>query len=364
MVKFKNAVLFLLSIAVAALFVWWLHGKLFPAPKLYSHDISNPAFAGYLADELDLSLPFYTESQGGDCVKFTRNKGMNYSAYFGWHSQHLDKHCAQQHFSGDWVKVIYFGGSVMQNFEAPNYLTRIDNYVQNHNAKIKSINLAESGGRSTNNMIRVMLEGIDLGADFWVFLDGYNEFNSIRYGGNYDEDFYWTATINDRIHRPLKFLADSLISRSRLAEKIFYETGLIKTPRLPSKRVINSDIIKAADYYVENSKKIAMICAAKGVQCLFFLQPNIYTKQTLSATETALAANQTVRHILRVGYARIREQMGEDLIDLTDVFAAAANTVYIDEVHVNKIGSKLIGEAIYNHLQQRLSQDYQVAKKA
>lgn len=299
---------------------------------------TNEIFKQYTKEELDFSLPLYTNAQGQECVEVIRKpSGMHYSPYFGWNTQKIDLTCAKKHLSKPGIKVLYFGGSAMENFEAPNYLTKIDNYVNNHIPNIISLNFAESGGRSTNNLVRIMLEAIELPANYWVFVDGYNEFNSIKYGGNAEDDYYWTAVVHDRIHRPINAILDKLISKSPLMERLFFATGIKKNPRIRQTVISDQEIFTAADYYVKNVQKITQLCTMKGMQCLFFLQPYKRYEGTNSTT------------ILDKGYARILERLNDKVIDLRPYFNNH-DEFFIDEVHYNKYGSEMLALSIIKYL--------------
>ncbi|HSX19649.1 MAG TPA: hypothetical protein VLG38_00830 [Gammaproteobacteria bacterium] len=329
----------LAAIAITLLFCNWMFVK-FIATNARSRTTAerlihtDHTFASYSSDELDLRLPLYTETHGLACVNVIRKPNtMHYAPYFGWNTQQLDLDCAKQHFAKQGTKILYFGGSAMENFEAPNYLTKIDHYVTTLNPTVVSLNLAESGGRSTNNMMRIMIEGIDLPSDYWIFLDGYNEFNSIKFNGNYKDDFYWTASVSDRIHHPIKFLFDKLIAKSKLTEKLFYGTGLVKNSRVRRTSISDEEINAAADYYVQNFKKINILCEAKKVQCVFLLQA--YER----------SADPWSTRILDIGYARILQQLGDKVIDLRPRFADHTDA-FVDDVHYNKKGSELVATAI------------------
>lgn len=339
--RFINFSIALISVCICLYICNWMLAKLNPPKKTARTTaerliLTNPYFATYSPEEIDLSLPLYTEAQGQECVNVIRQPGMHYSPYFGWNTQQLDLNCAKQHFAKSGTKVIYFGGSAMENFEAPNYLTKIDNYINQLKPDLISLNLAESGGRSTNNLVRIVVEAMNLPADYWIFLDGFNEFNSIKYGGDHKEDFYWTATVNSRIHTPMRYVVDSIISKSPIMEKIFYSTGLVKTPRRRTTSVSESEIFAAADFYVENVKKISLICEAKKVKCLFFLQPYL--------VEASLSTQ-----ILDQGYTRILAQLEGQVIDLRPQLAGQ-NDAYVDDIHYNKKGSALVAKAIVEHL--------------
>ena len=168
----------------------------------------------YSREELRTDLPHFTERQGANCI--TIQSGLHWDPRFGFVSKILNKDCARTLFAAHAKSVVLMGGSAMENSQAPNYLTTLDSYAFGDDTSYASINMAESGARHSNMLARFLYEIVELRPTHVVFLDGFNEFASIRYGGKPEDDFYWTAGVNDRIHRPFLFLRDKLVDSSRL----------------------------------------------------------------------------------------------------------------------------------------------------
>ena len=93
-----------------------------PAPGAQS--ISAPL---YTAEELRRDLPRFTEREGRDCVQI--RSGLHWDPRFGYAGKKLDKDCAKKLFAAHKYSVVLMGGSAMENFQAPNYLTSIDTYA-------------------------------------------------------------------------------------------------------------------------------------------------------------------------------------------------------------------------------------------
>ena len=101
-----------------------------------------------------------------------------------------------------------FGGSTMAGVGTLNYLTSLDYYAFGPHEDIVSINLAEPGARLSNSLARFMDEVTDLKPDVALFLDGFNEFYSIRQGGRPGDDAHWTLGVRRRVENPFMSLLD------------------------------------------------------------------------------------------------------------------------------------------------------------
>src|SRR5262249_36210484 len=132
----------------------------------------------YTPEELRRDLPRYTERQGRDCIEF-RN-GFNWDPRFGFAAKKLNKDCARKLFASHEKSLVLLGGSAMVNTEAPNYLTSLDTYAFGSDPVHASLNLAGSGARHSNMLSRFLHEVVELKPTYVVFLDGFNEFNSVR----------------------------------------------------------------------------------------------------------------------------------------------------------------------------------------
>jgi hypothetical protein len=347
----RNALLLLVTLAICLAL-----GEL--AARLLLPDAGPPnrwRLEGYSEEQRNTDLPLRTRAQGGDCVAVDRDTtSMSWHPRYGFVKNRPDIGCARTLLNKDRLGVVFLGGSAMANWEAPNHLTTIDRFVHDAVPGLRSVNLAESGARSENELVRLLLEAVDMEPDAVVFLDGFNEFNSIRYGGAPEWDFYWAAGLRDRVHRPLYFLVDRLVARSRLAELLLLRTGLLTSPRAAAAMVGDDKVQAAADAYVATTEKAQRICRDFAIRCFFFLQPHLWSKSDDTPRQTALRthfANALPggRDILAKGYRHIRERAKVDVIDLSGAFDGAGD-VFVDEVHFNKAGSRLIGEAIARQL--------------
>lgn len=309
-----------------------------PSPVLYSKE------------ELRRDLPHFTERQGGQCIEI--RSGLNWDPRFGFASKKLNKECARKLFAAYPKSVVLLGGSAMENLQAPNYLTTIDSYAFGEDKTVASLNLAESGARHANMLFRFLHEVIELRPAYVVFLDGFNEFNSVRYGGAPEDDFYWTAGVKDRVQNPLKYFRDKLVEKSRLAQLIALKTGFINSARLPPSRVDTKSIEQAAEYYVKMRNYTQTMCEAYRIKCIFIIQPTALVENTPGASAKAvIRAHQKEfkadTEIYRTGYDYILRKANGKVVDASHLFDGKDN-VYLDVVHFNKVGSELIGKLIHS----------------
>ena len=216
-----------------------LFGLEFGARMILSEPTYSNDFLGYTQDELDPLLPFISEKNGGSCIAI--QQGFNWIQWWGFSSKKLNHECAKEFFSEGNFNIVFMGGSAMYNAEAPNFSTTLEHYATQNIQNVRSINLAESGARHTNMSIRFQQEVIPLDPDLVIFFDGYNEFNSILYGGAPVDSFYWTVAGKNRMHSLHRVFIDKAIELS-----VFLELGLIRTGLYASSRNESGDQINLA----------------------------------------------------------------------------------------------------------------------
>jgi len=306
----------------------------------------------YSEQELRTDLPRFTERQGGACIEIRR--GFHWDPRFGFASKKLDKECAKRLFAAHQKSVVLLGGSAMEDVQAPNYLTSIDTYAFGDDKSFASLNLAESGARHSNMLSRFLYEVVELHPTYVVFLDGFNEFNSVRYGGEPDDDFYWTAGVKDRVHHPLLFLRDKLVESSRVLQLLAVSTGFVSSARIVRDKIDLRLVARAADYYVRTRGYTEAICKAYAITCIFILQPvSLLEKSPAKAVaqinRADLARFPFDAEVYRTGYDEIRRKAGDKVVDASRLFEGH-ELPYFDVVHFNKRGSKLVGDYIRSML--------------
>jgi hypothetical protein len=148
-----------------------------------------------------------------------------------------------------------------------------------------------------------------------------------------------------------------MISRtdSHLLKLIFFQTGLIRSS-YSACSIIPSDqqIYQAAQLYVENTYKISFICAQYGIKSIFFLQPDIFSKQLKTPEEIEISKYWALKEPGRkrtnaIAYDYILKNSKVPIINLRE----SINTnelVYLDICHLNKIGNEILAKILAQHL--------------
>ena len=328
--------------------------------NLPSKDYDSELYQNYSKQEIDDSLLFRHPNYGGECIKRKKSKKMLWHPRFGYRNKDLDIDCVNSLFEKDKINIVFMGGSAMANYETPNYLTSIENYMFEEDEKFRSINLAESGARLSNEL-SIFLEYIPKfknKPDFVIFFDGYNEFLSIRYNGNPDNDFYWTAGGNRRIHKPFMYYFDLISEKSYLIKFIRQEISKIFSKNKSDELQV-SKIIESADEYIYRMKILEKLCNVYDTKCIFVLQPifvltdGLNGKSDKQIKEWHEVNFKNDKKIYEMGYNRIIESSNK-IYDLRSILDRKSGT-YFDYVHSNKTGSKIIGVALKNILNNELN---------
>jgi len=311
---------------------------------LDSGDKRSRDYSDYLPKELDKSLPFIADKNGQKCIEL--NLGFNWNQWWGFVNRDLDLECAKRHFLDDTFNVVFMGGSAMFNREAPNFHTTIDYLAINDLKKVRSINLAESGARHMNMSVRFQREVTKLKPDLVIFFDGYNEFNSISYGGSPEDDFYWTASGKNRMLKPYRLYIDKAIELSSFLELALIHTSLYKSSRNVSNILLTEvEIEKSALTYLNDKKVTQKLCKAFEINCVFVIQPHIYGSEIDEHKDIILRHSKKIPHnemVIKNGYKIILEGCN-DCVDFSEGLNNVKKT-FIDPVHFSKKGSIKVAE--------------------
>lgn len=357
MTKIKNLTLILVSIILGIIIVEITYNYLFRDNFVGSQLDRVSFYKNYSSSELDRTLPIRHKYNGGECIKrglMTKSNKMNWHPRYGANDNEVNIECVNKMFLESTTNIILYGGSSMQNDEAPNYLTSIDYYALKDNFdKYRSINLANSGARMSNNLAS-FIEYVPKikHVDYIVFLDGVNEFTGVQLGSDPLYDTYWAQGVKARVNNPEVIILEKLIDKS-----IFFETILKKVFNYKSIRdksnvkfANEKNIEIAANDYTYRKKIVQIFCKKLKIRCYFLLQPAIffdyteksYSKQIKKYYQKLFKENL---FLYNLGYEKIIEN-NNDIINLSNIFNGIDN-IFIDAVHFNKRGSKIIGERIF-----------------
>lgn len=310
-------------------------------------------YANYSNEELDSSKDKFTKQTGLSCINYLNYEGSAGVWHFkkGFITKKPDYDCLKKHFTPETLNVSFFGGSVMANYVS-NYQNTIDWYSINFNKKIHSYNFAETGFRLSNNFASFNELIKFVKPDVAFFLDGWNEFNSIKYGGEPDEDFYWTTFYQKRIQNPWRLKIDMEIYKKlnkfytlRLIVKLFNIRVLNESTNILN--ISNDKIELAAKDYLHHKNLLKIICNNYKIKCFFILQPSIHNSKNINDTyykELLKNIDLTYPHnskIYKLGYPILQNSSG--IIDFSNLFDNQ-NDIFTDEVHFNKKGAEIIGK--------------------
>ncbi len=363
MKKIKNILLILFTTILTIAFIELTYNYFF-RENFLGEKLDRESFYKEYSDlELDKSKPMRHKFNGGNCISrglLTKTGRMNWHPRFGANDNSVDLDCVNKLFTKRTVNVVFFGGSSMANNETPNFLTSIEYYAFKDNfEKYRSINLANSGARMSNNL-GSFIEHIPKinNVDHIIFLDGINEFTGVQLGANPEHDTYWIQGVEARINKPEIIILEKLIQKSLFFELIFKKIFNYKSIRDKSNvKFANKENIEiAAADYSYRKKIIQILCLNQSVKCHFLLQPGIYfdDSQLSYSNEIKKYYSKFFKenfNLYNYGYKKIKDQ-NQDIVDFSKIFNNKKD-IFIDAAHFNKKGSKILGNKIFEFLEKR-----------
>jgi len=330
---------------------------------LTSPEIKQSSFASEIRRKLNSNeenradLPMYLPRQGGKCVQPDESK-LHWNPRFGFNSKVLDKVCTRKLFGSGKIKVVMFGGSTMANVGTTNYLTSLDYYAFGQHDDIVSINLAEPGARLSNMLARFIDEVTDLSPDVALFLDGFNEFYSIRYGRLGDDALM--VAVRQRIEHPALEVVERMLKKSRLAELTLIRTGIFPNSTHVSRKFDLALVDEDVGYYLRARESAEALCAHYSVKCLFILQPIAALEESPSGSAEAIVRENAKyfphdRAIFSRGYEKIGRVPGKRYLNASRRMSDLPDA-YLDVVHLSKVGNAALGKLIYSAVTTAVTQ--------
>lgn len=344
----KKKILVLSSIIISLLLVEFFL-RIFSV-KLPDKDL---LFNDYSKEELNLNFPFRHKNHGGECIKPRFIREMQWHPRFGQNDKNINFDCVEKIFSEGKTNIIFMGGSAMANYETPNFLTSIEYYMFKDSDEFRSINLAESGARLSNEL-SIFIEYVPkmkIKPDIIIFFDGFNEFNGIRYNGDPQDDFYWAAGVKRRIHEPSKFYFDVAIERSYLFKFLFHRLLGLSSARIQQSDIAKSKIIESAKDYVYRKNILNNLCSVYKIKCIYTLQPAFVLSKNLTGKTDKQIEKWILKYfkndelVYKIGYAEMLNLDRSLKYNLNNIFDNQSN-IYFDYVHTNKYGSEIIGKEL------------------
>jgi lysophospholipase L1-like esterase len=268
---------------------------------------------------------------------------------------------------GPGVRVFMFGGSTLwgtgarDQFTIPAILAR---ELRDRGIPAEVVNFGESGFVSTQEVIQllVLLQSGRV-PDLVIFYDGVNDTFSAfqqRRAGIPQNEFNRVREFNLTQGTRYGALASGALSGSatlRVLSRLQSRLGL----RRPRERVFNLDSLAVAtvELYRSNLRLVKALAGQYGFRVLFFWQPTAFGKARLTPYEAVERAKQRgLEDFFARAYAAVPEVFrGEEAFrDLSGIFAASTQPLYIDWSHLGETGNRLVAERIADDV-ARLARD-------
>jgi hypothetical protein len=114
---------------------------------------------------------------------------------------------------------------------------------------------------------------------------------------------------------------------------------------------------RVVSVYLANKRLIDAAAQSYGFKCLFFWQPNVWTKTNLTAYESKQRWLPGEQQFIDGIYRRIAMIPSPgNLQDLSAVFGDSAKPFYIDEAHITEEGNRIVAQAMLPSLLQVLKE--------
>lgn len=248
------------------------------------------------------------------------------------------------------IKIFMFGGSALwgtgarDEFTIPSWVSK---KLQDHNVDVWVTNFGEGGYVSTQEVIALMLE-LQKGnvPDVVIFYDGVNDVFSAfqqRVAGIPQNEYHRIESFNQ------------LNWRSQILEKLaLYRAarGLVTAVQGRPVPKDGARLVEAAlDVYFNNHQIVNALAKQYGFTALFYWQPVLYTKPTLSAWEKQEMDRYGEAEFVRRAYRAFTERAKpSNVFDLSNAFDGETGTVFIDTWHISEAGNARIADLIIQTL--------------
>ena len=249
---------------------------------------------------------------------------------------------------GKALRIFMFGGSTMWGSGARDEGTipsQVAKILCQQKIPVEVTNFGESGYVNTQEIIRLQLE-LRKGnlPDLVIFYDGFNEvyaaFQNQKAGlpqnqGNRIQEFNLAK----------KFDLQGIMPQfNDLLEQI--QIKIRKDTYPPLTETVSTETSRL---YVENKRIIEALSEEYNFTPLFYWQPTIFTKETLSSAEQNIVASLSVRE----SFIQVTKLIQENphIHDLTQIFNGHPETIYVDWSHISEAGNALVAKSIAQDIQ-------------
>jgi len=268
------------------------------------------------------------------------------------------------------LRILCFGGSTMLGMgvrDAATIPAVLARRLAELGHRAAITNLGQLGHNSTQEVISLhQLLKAGARADIALFYDGINEMISAEQTGAADRLFNDARRVAEfNLLHPSRrgdlVLAALVAAMPRTLRRLRQLTGLpLRGPMPPPDAdLAQLDVAGLArqviDAYTANLRLARLLAGEHGFRTLFFWQPVITTKTVKSADEQRFEQDYTKDVVgrRRLFGAVLAERRGrpelaaaEDVFDLSAIFDAQADPVYIDAYHLSESGNIAVADAM------------------
>jgi lysophospholipase L1-like esterase len=261
-------------------------------------------------------------------------------------------------------RVVVLGGSAVfgsgASSDAATFPARLQAVLRARGGReVDVVNAGAPAYVSGQELARLIYEVVDLEPDVVILYDGFNDLNSpllFDPRPGYPSNFGW-------LERAVHFNSFRTLLGYRL-ELAAQSSGLgfwarrlrgVRDDAVPAAPAVDADIIET---YRRNLDRMVSVMQAHGIRAVCVFQPTLLARQRRTPAEAALVAYVERRH---PGYARrfsgllpraveamrgVAAARGVAFVDLSGLFDASTETLFIDTAHVTDRGNALIAERL------------------
>ncbi len=267
------------------------------------------------------------------------------------------------------IKVFCFGGSTMYSSGArdehsiPSELSKLI-YENFPDQNVEVTNFGCHGYTRATENIQLQRELIKNNIpDIVIFYDGVNEVISGHQNNeagaptnayNRKKEFKIAHSYKKRI-KLMVYSSNLYRFITTLQRKIF--TGSAYAQLNSRSDELASDI---AAYYIGLVKISKNLESDYGFKVFNFMQPNIYSKKTLSETEKEYyKMQQYYENLYTLSYENVRKDSlmihDETFVDISDAFDTTDKTIYFDFCHTGEYGNRLVAAQMFARIQSEFA---------
>ena len=266
-------------------------------------------------------------------------------------------------------RIFMFGGSTLWGTGARDAYTipsLLSKYLAKKGMNTEIANYGENGYVSTQEVIELLLqlqkENIP---NVVIFYDGVNDiFSAYQHSiaglpqneNNRVKEFNLTNTRNldkfvgivfhEKV-RELSIVRSANYIRSQISSHL-NEALLKEKEKINYPANLNEQVVKV---YLNNMKIVTTLGKTYGFKTLFYWQPTIFTKTTLSNYEKGIVADKKdINKLFDATYSKIADQHFENarngFHDISRMFESYEKPLYIDFCHISEYGNQMVAEKI------------------